>query len=93
MLSRADFLVRFPEFYPKEDLVESKLEEALLQLNPEVYGDSMDLAQGYLAAHLLSINPLSKNARKLDQGTDYSTPYGRSFYDIRRQLSPRGFVT
>lgn len=98
MLDNTAFLIRFPEFASNPEMVTAKLAEAVEELNPSVYGDASetggtyDLAQGYLAAHMLAISPLGKNARMLDDG-DGSTPYGRRYREIRKQLAPRGFVT
>jgi len=95
-LSLSDFHERFPEFYSNPELSQAKLDEAAFSLNPSVYGadttDTYQLAQGYLAAHLLAISPLGKNARLTDDG-DGDTPYGRRYRQIRHQLAPRGIVT
>tara|TARA_R100001198_G_C5122651_1_gene144658 strand:- start:99 stop:386 length:288 start_codon:yes stop_codon:yes gene_type:complete len=95
MLTQAEFLIRFPEFTPAapSGLVQSKLDEALGALNPSVYGHQLDTAHGYLAAHLLAINPLGKNARLEDDPANGDTPYGRRYKQIRKELAPRGFVT
>lgn len=95
MLTQSDFLIRFPEFAPaaSSGLVQSKLDEALGALNPEVYQHQLEFAQGYLAAHLLAISPLGKNARLEDDPSNGDTPYGRRYRQIRKQLAPRGFVT
>ena len=73
-VSVAEFLGRFPEFCdaPKP-LVSSVLEEAKTRTDCDVWGTKWQFGVLYLAAHLLAINPSSKNMRQCCDAEGKST--------------------
>lgn len=60
----SSFVEAFPEFReaPKT-LVDAKLAEARLQVDPVVWRGKTDLGVSYLAAHLVAISPFGQHAR------------------------------
>lgn len=68
----------FPEFDTAPDnLVQSRLDQAALQLDLSVWGTRSGEGQAYLAAHLLAISPGGQFARlQSDKGkSTYGTRY------------------
>ena len=94
MVTVSEFLIRFPEFAPAETggLIQAKLDEAVLSLCASSYGDSFDLAHGYLAAHLLAISPFGRTNRMVDDEGN-PTSYLLRYREIRAEVVPRSFVT
>lgn len=90
MLDLATFRAQRPEFDKTEDsIVEMALDDAASQMDPKVYGAKFDLAQSFLAAHLLAKSPFGHSAR-LEEGTD--SIYWGEFVRIRRAVTPRIMV-
>lgn len=64
MMSTATFRARFPEFRTAaDDLVQTILDEAALRVDAQAWGAKLDVAHGYLAAHLLASSPYGKSLR------------------------------
>ena len=73
-LTRDTFLLKFPEFTPTPALtVAAHLADALLQIDAAIWGTKADIAQGYLAAHFLTLSPTGQNARMIVQAKGVST--------------------
>lgn len=69
-LSRANFLVRFPEFTDTATaILDAALAEAVDQVNQTVWGSRWDAGVGYYAAHLLAISPRGETMRLSDAKT------------------------
>jgi hypothetical protein len=70
----------FPEFNTAPDvLVQSRLDQAALQIDPNIWGQRAGEGQAYLAAHLLAIAPGGQMARLVSK--DGSTTY-KTYYDL-----------
>lgn len=78
-LSRASFIVSFPEFAnTPEALVEAKLAEAAAQMHAATWGDLYNAGQGNLAAALLGNSQKGLNSRQAGEaGTTYRNEYNR----------------
>lgn len=85
-MTRAQFLIRFPEFGEQADyaLVDAALAEAALSVSPSVFGALYDAAHGHYAAHLMTSSATGENAR-LQWDTQESIHY-RNFLKVRRQV-------
>jgi hypothetical protein len=74
------FVLAFPEFSEVDaPYLQSKIDEAGRQIDPNTWGVRADDGQAYLAAHLLALSPLG-NAAKLvakDGSTTYEKHYKR----------------
>jgi ABC-type transport system substrate-binding protein len=58
----------FPEFNTAPDaVVQSRLDQAQIQIDPAIWGDRSGEGQVYLAAHLLAISPGGQFARLLSK--------------------------
>lgn len=91
-LTTGAFLNRFPEFAETEaGLVSSAIAEALENLNATAFGELLDEAQGYLAAHKLAVSPFGRSARL--SSNDGTSTYLGEFRRIKRMVSPRFMVT
>lgn len=78
----ADFRVRFPEFVNVSDgLVQACIDEAVLEIDTEVWGDRAFVGVMYLAAHRLSLSPYGQGARLV--GKDDKTTYYTHFIRCR----------
>jgi hypothetical protein len=81
----ASFKAAFPEFVDAGDpLLQSKLDEAVLQIDASVWGAKADLGVSYLAAHLLALAPSGKAARL--NAWDDRTTYGEQFIRMQRSV-------
>ena len=79
MHTLATFLVSFPEFTSIDSAyVHAKLDEAELQIDPDVWGTLETAGHGYLAAHLLALSPFG-NTAKLDVSKSVTTTYERHY--------------
>ena len=86
-LSRATFLVTFPEFEnTATTLVDAKLAEALAQMHVATWGDLLEQGQGYLAASLLQNAPKGQNSRL--QSNTASSTYRAEYERIRALIRP-----
>lgn len=77
-LSRANFLIAFPEFGEVDTaLVDAKLAEALRSIDAVVWDTRADDGQGYLTAHLLAFSPMGNAAKLVSAGgtTTYEAHY------------------
>lgn len=82
----SSFKARFPEFNNTDsDLVQSALDEALLQVNATVFDSKRDLGIQYLAAHILAVSPFGEPARLSDDSQ--STIYYRRFQKLVNQVT------
>lgn len=71
----------FPEFNTAPDqLVQSRLDQAELQIDPAVWGDRAGEGQAYLAAHLLALAPGGQFARLVSKTGE--TTYGTRYRDL-----------
>lgn len=61
------------------------INEATLQIDPAVFRQNTDTAIGYLAAHLLAIDPQGGNTRLVAK--DGTTTYGRQFEALRLAMT------
>lgn len=65
-LSVAEFRLEFPEFADtsaySNDYVQRKLDQAARRMDASFFGDVADDAQGYMTAHLITINPPTGSA-------------------------------
>jgi hypothetical protein len=78
----SSFLASFPEFNdgsdPQNNLVQAKLDEAALEVDPGVWGGLQNLGHGYLTAHLLASSPMGNTAKLVaTQMTTYEKNYRR----------------
>lgn len=63
-LSLANFRIRYPEFESASDtLVQRYIDDALVQVDPDVFGESQELAAYCYVAKELSNSPFGQNAR------------------------------
>lgn len=86
-LSRAEFLVKHPEFARTATaLVDAKLAEAERRVSRAVYGATADDAVAALAAHLIASAPTGLPMRVDDKKGGGATIYLREFRRIRRAL-------
>lgn len=86
-----DFLIKFPEFkLATLELIQAHLDDALLQIDATVWGDKVELGQGYLAAHTLALSPFGQQARI--QNKDGVTTYWKNYRRLLMQVAPRGMV-
>lgn len=95
-LTRAAFIDQFPEFAATADraagqtLIDAMLAAALLEIDPDSWGDKSDQGQAYLAAHKLAVSPWG-NASKLSNKDGTST-YGAHYQGLLRQVSGGGLL-
>lgn len=69
------FRALFPEFNTAPDqLVQSRLDQAALRIDPAVWGSRAGEGQAYLAAHLLALAPGGQFARLVSK--EGKTTYG-----------------
>lgn len=77
-MTPAAFKTRFPEFRNAADsLVQSVLDEAVLRVAPETFGDLTDTAIAYLAADALAASPFGTTQRLEDDTKE--TIYKRQY--------------
>jgi Protein of unknown function (DUF4054) len=89
-LDLATFRAQRPEFDQTEDtIVQMALEDAAAQMDAATFGAKFDLAQSFLAAHLLAKSPFGHSAR-LEEGSE--SIYWGEFVRIRRAVTPRFLV-
>jgi hypothetical protein len=93
-VTSAEFLRRFPEFDSAgPSLVVAKLTEASARLSGDAFvTPSLDLAQGYLAAHLLWSSPFGASMRLDGAGEELASPYWGEFERLRLERVPRVIV-
>jgi len=90
-LTYEQFIAKFPEFQNTDrTLVLAHLADALLEIDSSIWGPKLAVAQGYLAAHTLTLSPFGQNVRMAakDGTTTYNTHYKR----LQRQVSSGGRV-
>jgi hypothetical protein len=89
----SSFVEAFPEFRKSsKTLVEAKLAEARLQIDPVVWRTKTDLGVSYLAAHLISISPQGQFARLIPKNAkptrdDALTTYEREYRRLVRSVT------
>lgn len=89
MLSVEDFFKSYPEMKSNGalahiEIVQAKLDEALLEVDPDVFLTKADLYQGLVAARKLALSPFGRNAKMVSQmGT---TVYDAEIKRIRLQV-------
>lgn len=90
-MTSAEFIVRYPEFTTADSgLVSATLAEALLSIDPTVYGNKADAAQGLLCAHLLWIGVAGNSLRLTAEGEPQSkpnSPYWARYMRILRECT------
>lgn len=90
-MNLAAFRVRFPEFDAVADaLVQARLDDALLELDSNDWGDLLDQGQSYLAAHKLALSPYGQQARL---AVNFETTYHKHFEKLKRQVTVAAIVT
>ncbi len=89
----SSFIVAFPEFREtSKTLVDAKIAEAKLRIDPEVWRTKADLGVSYLAADLLSISAQGQHSR-LQPGNakvtreDALTTYERVYQSMKREVT------
>ena len=86
MADSATFLVSYPEFSDTNpDLVTAKMEEAVRQLDPTVFGATLDDATYLLTAQKLAKMPMG-NAALIDATTG-RTVYDEELLRLRREAT------
>lgn len=92
-LSRANFLIRFPEFgdggvsgqeRAPEELIDDALARAASRVSDAIWTDLADEGIGYLAAHLISISPWGQQARLVPAQPDGTTTYWAAYMALLR---------
>jgi len=88
-VSVADFKEAHPEFVSTDDdLVETALADALLEIDAAVWGEKADKGQRLLAAHLLAMGPFGVQAgMRLGAGANQTSCY---FPEYDRLAKKRG---
>lgn len=85
------FRTAFPEFASTDaGLVQAKLTEAALSIDPNVWRLKATVGQGYLAAHLITLSPKGQNARMVvttKEGTQATTTYWGHFKRLQREVT------
>lgn len=74
------FMAGNPEFSKTpQGLIAAKLAEAVLEVDPVIWGRLTDTGVTYLTAHKLALSPFGQNARLVakDGTTTYQTHYKR----------------
>lgn len=69
-----NFIERFPEFRTaKIETIEAVIADAVLEVDPAVWGTKTDLGVKYTAAHLLALSPFGRQAKLVSKtgGTTY----------------------
>ena len=80
------FQKAFPEFKETEyQLIQQKLNQAILRLNATVFGDFLDDSVMLLTAHLLAISPMGEKARLNKDMSD--TIYNRELKQIKKEVT------
>ncbi len=80
------FQKAFPEFKGTEyQLVQQKLNHAILRLNATVFGTFLDDAVMLLTAHLLAISPMGEKVRLNKDMSD--TIYNRELKQIKKEVT------
>lgn len=90
-MTRANFIVQFPEFAKTAVAhVEAILAAAALEIDAEVWGAKADQGQAYLAAHKLALSPFGNNAQLVATGSGAgyeATVYGAHFLRLMTQVA------
>ena len=90
-LSPAQFRLQFLAFQNlQDDQIQAYLDAAYLEINPDRWGTLIDQGAGYLAAHLMAVEPWAAGMR-LVNAADGSTPYLKE-YERKLQLVTVGFM-
>lgn len=78
-LTLAEFRAAFPEFQNFPDsMVQQRIDWALAECDPEVWGDKRSIGAGFLAAHYITLSPRGEDMRlKKNKGAP------TSFYEIQ----------
>ncbi len=84
--SLASFRERFAHAPEDDVLVQAVLDEAASRTPPRVWRDRTRAAHGYLAAHLLGMDPHGRDARI--QNDDGQTTYGILRERMEAELGP-----
>lgn len=80
------FVADFPEFEPAgKPLIDSKIADARLRIDAEVWDLKTDLGVKYLAAHLLALSPFGQQSRLVAK--DGSTTYGKTHMMMVREVT------
>lgn len=89
-LTLALFVERWPEFEPtateKPAFVQARLDEAWRRTPTSAWGNKAQDAQGYLAAHLLTISGYGRDARVKNK--DGTTTYGNERIRMELEEAP-----
>lgn len=86
-VKRADFLARFPEFEPaSKAMIEAALDEAVRNVDVEIFGSKTDDAVRWKTAHLLAVSPFGQQARLMSK--DGSTTYEVRFWALAKSMTP-----
>lgn len=91
-MTRADFLIQFPEFEAVDTAqIDAFLAAALLEIDADIWGAKADQGQAYLTAHKLALSPFGNGTRQVPK--DYmrtphgTTTYGAEYDALVRQVS------
>ena len=87
MLSRADFLLRQPEFTPAPtDLLDAALNDAAARIDAAVFGASVNEAHRWLTADILATSPWGRDAQLVTvnkiTGLPTATIYGQKYTEL-----------
>ena len=81
-MTRAEFLIQFPEFQGVDDAqIDAFLAAALLEIDLEIWEEKADQGQGYLAAHKLALSPWG-NAAEMVVKNIANTRHGNTTYGV-----------
>lgn len=82
----SSFRIQFKEFNGVSDeLVQSMLDAAILEIDRYIWGAKADQGQAYLAAHKLATSPFGQNAKMVAK--DGTTTYEKNYIKLVRQVS------
>lgn len=85
-VSSTDFLEMFPEFNRAEpEMIDRALAEAERGVSSTTFGDRVDDAVIWKAAHILASTPWGQNARLMSK--DGKTVYGQHYRELARECA------
>ena len=90
----AEFRAHFPEFQnAPEQLIQAKLDEAALEVDPDQWGTKTDSGVRYLTAHKLALSPWGTAARLAVNGPGgFVTTYQTHYESLVSQVYKGGLV-
>lgn len=85
----ATFKAVMPEFQNTPNaLVQAALDEAFLELDPDIWDDKFDTGWKYLTAHKLAVSPYGQNARMTETRRQrYGSTYEMHYRKLMRMVA------